>query len=149
MALNRPWSRDIFSQSWVDNLKGSPERAMVAAVQFYDPALSTSVYDSATNTYTSTPVILLSCKARVQPMRSANQKSALANDTTVQSVLVSIPIDLGLNLDLRPRHRAKVTVSPLMPVLTKFIFVANEVLDSSNPLERTFLFTVDLEAVQA
>ena len=148
MALNKPWSNNIFSQSWVDNLKGSPERAMVATVVFYDPAISTSTYNSTTNTYTSTPVVLLTTKARVQPQRRANDKSNLANDTSVEMVLVSIPIDTGKNLDLRPRHRAKVTVSPLLPLLTKFVYVVNEVLDSSNPIERTFRFKVDLESVQ-
>ena len=148
MALTRPWSTNLFSQAWVDNLKGSPERAMMATVVFYDPATSTSVYDSATNTYTSTPVVLLTSKARVQPQRRANEKYNLANDSTVEMVLVSIPIDTGKNLDLRPRHRAKVTVSPLLPVLTKFVFVVSEVINSSNAFERTFRFKVDLESVQ-
>lgn len=121
---------------------------MIARVQFYDPTTAEAVYDPDTNTYITVPDILLTCKARVQPIRSAAVKDRAADSTTVQAVLVSIPIELGKNLDLRPRHRAKVLESPLLPVLTKFIFVVREVLDSSNPIERTFYFDVNQEAVQ-
>lgn len=148
MALNRPWSRDLFTQAWVDNLSPSVERSMPDEVQFYDPETAEAIYDPVTNSYISVPEILLTCKARVQPIRSAAQKDRAADSTTVQTVLVSIPIALGKNLDLRPHHRAKVLSAPLMPVQTKFIYVVREVMDSSNPIERTFYFDVNQEAVE-
>jgi len=149
MALNKPWSKDLFSQAWVDNLSGSIERAMPATVKFYDPTVSSAVYDPVSNTYTSAPLILLTSAARVQPLRSAAQKDSTGDATSVQSVLVSIPIALGKTLDLRPKHRAQITVSPFFPVLVNYVFVAKEVLDSSNPIERTFIFEVNQEVVQS
>lgn len=85
--------------------------------------------------------------ARVQPIRAALQKDNNATDTRTQTVLVSIPIDTGRELDLRPRHRAVITECALMPVLTNFLYVVSEVMDSGNAIERTFYFTVDIEAV--
>lgn len=139
-------ARPLFDQRWVDRLSPSVEGSMVATVQFYDPETGTSVYDPETGTYTSTPTVLYAGKARVQPIRSALDKSNGGNDTTLQTVLVSIPISAGKTLDLRPWHRGRVTLSPLNPTLVNFVYVVKEVLDSSNPLERTFHFTVDQEA---
>lgn len=138
----------LFSQAWVDGLKQVPESAMVGTVQFYDPETGAAVYDPVTNSYVTVPSVVgpASIPARVQPVRSAAQRNNLANDTTVQTVLVSIPIDIGLNLDLRPKHRAKVLTSPLMPVLSSFVYVVREIMDSTNPIERTFYFSVDQEA---
>lgn len=140
--------RPLFSLEWVDGLKQVPESAMAGSVQFYDPATGSAVYDPATNTYVTVPAIIgpTSIPARVQPIRSASSKNNLANDTTVQNVLVSIPIDIGRNIDLRPRHRGKVLSAPLMPVLSNFVYVVQEIMDSSNPIERTFYFTVNQEA---
>lgn len=120
---------------------------MVADVQFFDPTVSEAIYDPVTNAYITVPEILLTCKARVQPIRSAAQKAVPGNSTSVQTVLVSVPIGLAKNLDLRPKHRAKVLDSPLMPVLANFLYVVREVIDSSNPIERTFQFDVNQETV--
>lgn len=105
---------------------------MDATVEFLDP---------------KTRSVLLRAKARVQPVRSANPKPNMAVDTQQQTVLVSIPISVGKNLDLRPKHRASVVECLNNPTLTKFLYVAQEVLDSSSPVERTFYFTVDIETV--
>lgn len=147
MPLNR--TNTLFTQRWVDRLKGVPESAMVASVVFYDPDTSQAVYNPATGTYTSTPTTLWTGQARVQPIRSAATRENNANDTTVQSVLISVPIDAGLTFDLRPKHRGRVLTSPLNPLLTKFVYVVQEVLDSSNPIERTFVFSVDQEVTDA
>ena len=121
---------DIFSPEWVARLSSVPERTMNATVEFLDPATRT---------------VILTTKARVQPVRSSNPKPNSVADTQQQVVLVSIPISVGKNLDLRPRHRAAVKACVNMPTLTKFVYVVQEVLDSSNAIERTFYFMVDIE----
>lgn len=126
-------NRKFFTPAWVDRLKGIPERGMNAKVRFTDPKTQSVVLDNV--------------PARIQPIRSAVPKDNLANDTRTQVILVSIPIDQGRTLDLRPRHRAVVIDCPLMPVLKNFLYIASEVSDSSNAIERTFQFTVDIEAV--
>lgn len=121
----------IFSDRWIAALAKASERFMRDTVDFLDPI-------------TKTP-ILEHCPARIQPIRSAVPLPNGVNDTQQQAVLVSIPISLGRDLDLRPHHRAAVTVCDNMPVLKNFLFVVDEVLDSGNAVERTFVFKVDLE----
>lgn len=130
MGFSTGWGANVFTQGWVDKLSKTPERFMPATVQFLDPVTRT---------------VILTSKARVQPVRTAVPHDNDATDTMTQVVLVSIPIGVGKTLDLRPMHRAAITSSPLMPVLTNFLYVVSEVLDSANAIERTFYFTVDLE----
>lgn len=147
MALGR--GGDIFTQGWVDRLAPATLRTMPAEVEFYDPDLSEAVYDPATNSYIGgTVTSLYRGMARVQPIRSTSSVNNNANDTTVQSVLISIPIAFGKDLDLRTEHRGRVWSAPLMPVLTKFVYVVQEVIDSANAIERTFVMRVDQERIQ-
>lgn len=148
MGLKVNASRTLFSQEWVDALREVPEQGMVASIQLYDPQTSKAVLNWETKEYDQVPLILGTSKARVQPMRSAASRNNLANDTTVQTVLVSIPVD-ELDLDIRPWHRGRVLTSPLNPLLTKFVYVVQEIMDSSNPLERTLMFTVNQESTDS
>lgn len=137
-------SRDLFSQTWVDALRGAPESAMVAAVRIYDPNTNNAILDKATNTYINAFTIWYDGIGRVQPLRSANLQNNAGNPTTVQTVLFSIPI-ANKALDLRPGLQATVLSSPLNPTLTKYQYVISEILDSSNPIEKTFLCTANQE----
>lgn len=131
MGLSTEFDKgEIVTPAWVERISSSPERFMPALVDFLDP---------------ETESVLLTTKARVQPIRSSNPKPNMQVDTQQQSVRVSIPIAVGRNLDLRPKHRMAVTWCPTMPVLTKFLYVVQEVLDSVNAVERTFVCAVDLE----
>ena len=144
MALGR--TTEVFSQKWQDRLSPATLHTMPATVQLFDPELADSVFNYTTGTWEDNPLaVLYEGKARVQPIRSTSSINNGANDTTVQSVLVSIPITAGKTLNLRPEHRGKVLTAPLMPVLTTFFYVVQEVMDSANPIERTFMFRVDQE----
>lgn len=136
---------NVFSQRWVDGLKHVPESGMVAQIEMY--TLGERVYNEATNQYDYTKTVLYAGKARVQPLRSANPRVIPNNATTVQTVLISLPIDAVLDKDIRPSVQVRVTASPLNPALTKYQYVLKEIMDSSNPLERTFLSEVNQEAV--
>lgn len=137
--------RELFSQAWVDNLKGVPESAMSATILLYNPNVSGDVYDPETDTWITVPQNLYSGKARVQPLRSANRTQQGGNETTVQTTLVSIPIDEALALDIRPGYQVDVITAPLNPSLLGYQLVVSEIMDSSNPIERTFMCTVDQE----
>lgn len=143
MGLNS-LSRDLFSEAWVQALRGAPESAMSAAVRVFDPKSHTAVYDAAENDYTVDLVSIYQGKARVQPLRSAGQVSDPINPTTVQAVLVSIPI-ANKALDLRTGLQMFVLASPLNPTLVNYKYVISEIMDSSNPIEKTFLCTVNQE----
>lgn len=121
---------------------------MPATVVIYDPEVSEAEYDYDTGTWVGGTVdAVYTGKARVQPIRGTSSVNQNANDTTVQSVLISIPIGIGKNLDLRTYHRARVTEAPLNPTVCKYVYVMQEVVDSANPIERTFVFRVNQEMV--
>ena len=142
MALTR--NRPIFSDKWVDRLKGAPESAMIATVSIYYPDDVTATlvgkkYETVIN-YTKQDV-----KARVQPVRAPVQKFISTGGTDIQNVRISMPIDE--RVEMRPQMRVVVTSSPLNPKLTGFVYIAKEVMDSSNPLEWTIECEVDTEVV--
>ena len=145
--LSSYYTGKLFTQEWVDALKDTPERGMNATVRIYDPESGSAVYNPATGTYTTTPDVVYTGMARVQPLRSARAEGAPGNAAYTQTVQFQIPIDAGKLIDLRPKHRVEVTACDLNPQLTKFLFAVQEILDSSNPIERTFLCTVNLESV--
>lgn len=143
MGLNyRPMT--LFNPAWVEALRGAPESAMSATVLIYDPKTSQRIYDPETDTWTDVQQTIWSGPARVQPLRSANNKDQPGNETTVQTVLVSIPVDAVIE-PFRPGLQLDVLTAPLNPSLTTYQFVLQEIIDSSNPLERTLMFTVDQE----
>lgn len=134
----------IFTQEWVDGLKHVPESGMAATIRIFVPGKETG-WDSTTNTPILAPdVVIYEDKARVQPIRAASQKAVPTNTTSVQTVLFSIPIE-NKALDLKMSYQVRVLEAPLNPTLVKFKYVLSELLDSSNPLEKTFYCTVDLE----
>lgn len=143
----RALSRGLFDQAWADNLKGVPELGMKATIRLYDPNVSQVVYNPVTDTWTDVETTLYSGKARVQPLRSAAAKAQGGNDTSVQTVLMSIPIAASLALDIRPAYQVEVLTATLNPSLVGYEYVVTEIVDSSNPLERTFLCTVNQETV--
>lgn len=136
----------IFNPAWVAALRGTPESAMAATVLIYDPNSSGRVYNPDTDTWTDVQTPVWTGKARVQPLRSANNKDQPGNETTVQTTLVSIPVD-AVTEDFRPGLQMDVLTAPLNPALLTYQFVLQEIMDSSNPLERTLMFTVDQETV--
>lgn len=136
--------RALFSQPWVDSLKGAPESAMVSEVIITNPHSSTRVYDPDTDEWNDVSTLVYTGKARVQPLRSAAEKATLGNETTVQTVLVSIPISTN-SIDFRPGLILEVLVADLNPSLLGYQFVLNDIVDSSNPFERTLMFQVNQE----
>lgn len=137
----------LFSPAWVNSVKGAPESAMVATVYIFDPRSSLEVYDAETDVWTEVPTSVYSGRGRVQPLRSANDKEQPGNETTVQAVLVSLPIAETATLNFRPGLQMNVLTAPLNPSLTTYQFVLQEITDSSNPIERTLIFQVNQETV--
>jgi hypothetical protein len=78
---------------------------------------------------------------RIQPLQSTNNTDG---DWT-QGVLVSVPITgpFTPGMDARVGFGLKVSSAPLNPELTKYVFTCVEVMDSSNPVERTLKFKVN------
>lgn len=141
--MPRP-ARPIFTQKWQDGLARSAETAMPADVDMFrkDPE---RVYNPETNSYTDVSTILYTGKARVQPLRSSRFEAAPMDSSYWQTVLISIPISEGKNIDFRVGDQARVNEAPLNPTVLKYQYTVNEIIDSANPFERTVLCSVKLD----
>ncbi len=137
----------LFSQPWVDELKTSPELSQVATVTIVNPKSSQRVYNALLDTWTTAAVTAYTGPARVQPLRSASAREVRGNETTTQTFLFSLPIGLSEGVDFRTGFIATVTESPLNAALLNYQYVLTEITDSSNPVERTLVFTVNQETV--
>ena len=144
--------RPIFTSDWQAGLAASVETAMPATVHLF--RLGESVYNPATNQYDTETTTLYgpeegvegSGKARVQPLRGSKYEIQAMDNQFVQAVLISIPIGEAQGVDFRVGNQARVLASPLNEINTAYQYVVNEIVDSSNPFERTLLCSVSLEA---
>jgi hypothetical protein len=142
MALNAAYG-PLFTQGMVDAMQPSVTSVMAAEGRIYRSVRGE--YDETTNTYPLTYVYNITSKMRVQPLRSATPRIIPNNTTDVQTVLVSVPISALGATDVRPGDQVRVTSAPLNPALTKYTYIIFEIMDSSNPLERTVLCRSDQE----
>lgn len=152
MGLKRN-ERTLFSPAWQEALRGAPESAMDATVLIFDTNTTGDVYNPDTDTWTRVVTTVygpgvgdVTGKARVQPLRGTNTIEQSGNETGVQTVLVSLPIATKA-IDFRPDMRLNVLTSRLNPSLVHYQFVLTDIVDSSNPIERTLMFSVDQETV--
>jgi len=136
-------SRPLFSLAWQARHATQPERAMIAAIAIYEVE---KTYNSTTDTWDEEVTTWYTGKARVQPISSATPTSTPGNATSVQKTLFSIPV-AQMALELRLKLQTVVTASPLNTSLLAYTFVISEVLDSTNPIEKTFYCTSNLETV--
>jgi hypothetical protein len=133
--------RPIFTERWQEGLSSVAKTGMPATLRLF--RLGERVYDPETNTYVDTTETLYTGKARVQPLRSSRFEPAPMDSAYWQTVL----IEDAQGVDFRVADQARVTEAPLNDSLLKYQFVVNEIIDSSNPFERTLLCAVTLEAV--
>lgn len=141
--------RDIFTPEWQAAGAASVDTAMPAKVRIYRIDTEDSVYDPETNTYVFATETLYGgepgAKARIQPLRGSRYEIAPMDSQFVQAVLVSVPIATSQGVDFKVSDRVLVLESALNTINTAYQYVVNEILDSSNPLERTLLCSVILE----
>lgn len=142
MVLN---ARPLFSLAWQARHAKQVERAMIAEIAIYE-VVGEPVYDTETDTWDAETTTWYTGKARVQPISSSFHAYTPGNDTSVQKTLFSIPV-AQMALELRPALQTAVTSSPLNTSLLAYAFVISELLDSSNPIEKTFYCTSNLETV--
>lgn len=133
---------ELFTPEWVNALKGTPESGMAATIAIYDP--ETIPYNPVTKKYDGIPIYIYEGKARVQPIRAESERYQVGNSTSIQNVRVSIPID-AIEIDLTTAHRVQVLDSSLNPLLLEYEYVVSKIMDSSNPIEKTFQCTVNQE----
>lgn len=138
-------ARPIFTAEWQAGGARAVGTAMPATLRLFRKNPE-RIYDPETNTYIDDPIELYEGKGRVQPLRSSRFEPAPMDSAYWQTVLLSVPIAPVLTVDFRVADQARVLVSPLNPAILKYQYMVNEIIDSSNPFERTLLCTVSLEA---
>ncbi len=146
MPIQTGWTHTLFNKRWQEELHTATQKAYVAKVEIFSVDTSDAVFDPNTGEYTypNDKVVHYSGPARVQPIRSSNKVNSGAYDTQTQAVLFSIS---DPSLDLRLDWRVVVTECALNPVLTQYKYVIEELMDSQNLVERTFITKVDQEVV--
>ena len=139
---------------WPYHNRGVVYGLQLAQIEIYSALGTSDTYNPTTNAWTATTDTLWKGKARIQPKGGANSTNVLNSSfdpTTSESILVQISFGrnevTGVTAvpDLRPNDRMRVTASPVDDQLTKFLYVITNVLNSSNPWERSFMCRVDVE----
>lgn len=148
MALN---SRGSIDPRWLTHNAPVGYGLQLATIEVYSAA-TTSDYDATTNTWSGEKTVIYSGRARVQPINAVNETGDTFNPTYIKMVRVQLPYfkndaagASGDMPDIRPNHKMIVTASPYNSALTKFIFIVQDVLNSSNSWERTLVCRVDTE----
>ena len=118
---------------------------MLATVQIYNPASGSQTYDAVENNWTGSTTVLYTGKARIQPVNAVNEVSDNYNPTFIKTVRVQIEALQPGMADIRPNDRMKVTSCASNTALQKFVYIVTDVMNSSNPWERTLLCKVDTE----
>ncbi len=139
--------RPLFTARWQAGMAPAMRSAMPATLRIF--RVGTPVYVPATNSYTDASTTLYGgstgAPGRVQPLRSSRFEVAPMDSSYWQTVLISVPIEDVQAVDFRPGDQARVLASPLNPAIENYQYVVDEIIDSSNPLERTLLCNVSLE----
>lgn len=142
MALNRTSLTGLFTPEFVAMASSTPELGMVAKGEIFTTSGGTASWTPGTGmTVNKTTWYGPNRKMRVQPLRETNN---VEGDWT-QTVLVSVPITgpFTPGMDASIGMALKISSAPLMPELTKFLYTCVEIMDSSNPVERTLKFKVN------
>lgn len=139
--------RPIFTQRWQDGLATARRATMPATLRLF--RVGTPVYIPETNSYTDASVTLYEGVGRVQPLRSSRNEPSPMDTAYWQTVLLSVPIQDVQTVDFRVGDQGRVLESPLNFAIEDYQYVIDEIIDSSNPLERTLLCSVSLEVAVA
>lgn len=143
----------LFTKEWQERYAPIVERSMVATIEIFVPG--ERIWDQETDTWSSNDEIIYGPlvpdaqsdgRARIQPVRASKFDYVPGNNTDTQNVLISIPVRYN-DIDVRPKMQIRVLASPLNTLLMKYQYVFNEIMDSSNPIERTLYCTVNQEVV--
>lgn len=145
--MPRP-TRPVFTLRWQAGMAATMRAVMPATLRIFRPGAP--VYNPATNTYSDVSTALYGgtegAPGRVQPLRSSRFEPAAMDSSYWQTVLLSVPIQDVQSVDFRVGDQARVLESPLNFSIEDYQYVVTEIIDSSNPLERTLLCSVSLEA---
>lgn len=94
-------------------------------------------YDVGTDTWEVETTTWYLGKARIQPIRGANEAEQTGDTAPIQTFLFSIPVEFQ-GLPLTTAMDVHVLDSGLNVTLEEYDFRITEITDSSNPIEKTF-----------
>lgn len=137
MGISRSDLTNVVSDAWVESLRPSAESLMVATGTIFDPNSTDTTWVDGVGQVT-TPATVGTGKMRIQPLRS----STAPDGKRLQAIQVSIPLNF-LSVPARVGLGLTVTDSPFNTDLETYVYTCIEVADSSNPVERTLIFSVN------
>lgn len=140
MALVR--NRELFTAKWQAGLKAIPESGMVALIAVYTRQVT---YSNNVPTVSKTYVYgdESGAKARAQPLGVVVKSGNVGDTMFYQRVLFSIPMGENTEALVPEQMFVDVVDGGLNSELVGPVFQIREVLDSSNPFERTFVGEVE------
>lgn len=136
--------KPLWSDEFVAGLQPSAQLLMLGEIKvteenFDDP-----------DAFEPTVTTLYEGKARIQPMRGPLQANAAGELTTLQGVRIQVPLGVGAGeganfkpWEIATNQWVEVTKSPHNPELMNYVYRVHEIVDSSNPVERTFETRMD------
>jgi len=142
LALN---TRGSVDPRWLTHNRGVVRALQLATVEIYNPGSATQVYDEVNNSWAGTTTELYTGRARIQPVNAISEIVDNYNPTFIKTVRVQIDAATAGSSDIRPNDRMRVTACETNTALLGFIYVVTDVLNSSNPWERTLVCKVDTE----
>jgi len=137
VGISRSDLTTVVNDNWVAAARVSAESMMVATGTIFDPNSTDTTWVDGVGQVT-TPATLGTGKMRLQPIRSATAPDG----KRIQAVQVSVPLGF-LSVPARVGLGLTVTSSPFNHDLETYVYTCIEVADSSNPVERTMIFSVN------
>lgn len=126
-------TKKVFTSKWVAGLQEFARSGMYGKIELFTSEVTYTGYvpsETRTKWYEG--------EARIQPVGAPSQKEIPGDDSKIQRVRFQIPIE-AIGLELVPEEwKVEVTECPLNPSILNYLYTVKEVMDSGNPLEKTF-----------
>lgn len=144
MSLRKP----LLSNAALEGLAPALNDTRKAVIDLIKPNQTSGEYDFNEGGYEGiTPEIILSdVKARIQPIRSATRRDVTGNETEVRAIRVTLGFEYITTL-ITKDMKVIVKSTDLPTALPVYEFYVSDFPNSSNPLEREIVCTMNLEVL--
>lgn len=160
MALNRV--RPLYTPRWQRGMVRAVAGTFDAEVALYRVENGQGEYNPDTDEWERETTTFYTGPARVQPVRVPQVVPASGDTTSLQRVLVSLPLTDTIDellpgnivhyvegtktMDIYPGLEVKILSAPLLPALENYILYVRDTVNEANAFERTIICDVNQEA---
>ncbi len=140
MALN---SRPSLDSRWVSHNLNVEAGFNIADIEIVDSNMSDSVYNAEANTWTGSPTVLWSGKARIQASSKSSSRASRINPTSISEV--EVHFNSADPVDIIAGSQVVVTYSAYSPDLVNKVLVVRSSTSSTNAWNYMLLCEIDEE----